>query len=184
MHVKGKVSSFGGPQDTTGVTSSEDLAWWETWDDVVEDRAEELFLPHQPPGTTGLARRLNAANTFYIACRWDYEQFSKSHLATSGDMAMVRATKTGRQYLARPCDWGPNEETTGGRVADISPALMTALGIETDDEVEVTYPGAETTPAPGPEPRPEVTVALTIPHNVDLKLLINDIRFMTGDEHA
>ena len=33
---------------------------------------------------------------------------------------------------------GPHETT--GRVADISPGLMEALDIETDDEVEVIYP--------------------------------------------
>ena len=58
MRITGKVSHFGGPSDT-GVSPSEDLAWWEDWDDVVEDKATELFLPHQPPNTTGLARRLN-----------------------------------------------------------------------------------------------------------------------------
>ena len=38
--------------------------------------------------------------------------------------------------MALPADWGPNEKT--GRVADLSPGLMEALGIDTDDEVEVS----------------------------------------------
>jgi hypothetical protein len=53
-------------------------------------------------------------------------------------MALVRAPKTGRQFTAAPADWGPHVNTQ--RVADISPILMRELGIETDDEVEVTYP--------------------------------------------
>jgi hypothetical protein len=48
----------------------------------------------------------------------------------------VRAVKTGREAVATPADWGPHEDT--GRVADISPGLMEQLGIQTDDEVEIT----------------------------------------------
>jgi hypothetical protein len=53
-------------------------------------------------------------------------------------MALVTATKTGIALTAFPSDWGPNENT--GRIADLSPGLMTDLGIETDDEVTVVYP--------------------------------------------
>src|SRR4249920_1189885 len=181
MRITGKVSHFGGPSDI-GVSPSEDLAWWEDWDDVVEDKATELFLPHQPPNTTGLARRLNP-DKFYLAMRWDYDTFSKDHLATSGDRALVRA-ENGRQFLARPCDWGPNENT--GRVADISPGLMTALGIETDDEITVTYPaeGVERPDRPDRPDRPpwsppaQVVVDLTIPDGVKLVLRINGDQLM------
>jgi N-acetylmuramoyl-L-alanine amidase len=134
MKVTGKVSHFGGPQDM-GVSPSEDLAFWEEYSQVADP--EELLLPKQPPNTTGLARRLDPAK-FYIACRWDYDQYSKKELASGDDWALVRAPKTGRKFLARPADWGPHENT--GRVADISPGLMAALGIVTDDTVEVTYP--------------------------------------------
>lgn len=138
MKISGKVSHFGGPQDT-GVSPSEDLAFWEDYDRVADP--EELFLPAQPPGTTGLARRLDPKK-YYIACRWDYDQYSKASLASGEHWALVRSTKTGKQVLARPADWGPNEQTTGGRVADVSPAVLTALGIVTDDIVEVVYPFA------------------------------------------
>jgi hypothetical protein len=56
-------------------------------------------------------------------------------------MALVSATKTGIAIKAFPADWGPHEST--GRIADLSPALMDALGIETDDEVTVIYPYEE-----------------------------------------
>ena len=53
FHAEGKCSQFGGPEDT-GVSPSEGLAFIF---DV--DQAPQLFLPYQPSGTTGLARRLN-----------------------------------------------------------------------------------------------------------------------------
>jgi len=132
VKLRGKVSHFGGPNDM-GVSPNEGLAFVYS-----VDMAPHLFLPSQPPGTTGLARRLDP-DVFYLATRWDYAQFPKTTLLEH--MALVRAPKTGLEYLAYPADWGPNEAT--GRVADISPGLMDALGIQTDDEVEVTYPYAE-----------------------------------------
>jgi hypothetical protein len=130
LRTKGKVSWFGGPEDV-GVSPSEGLAF--IYD--VEDKPQ-IFLDEQPAGTSGLARRLDPS-THYIAMRFDYDQFSKDFLAGK-DVAMVRAPKTGKSLIAHPADWGPHTST--GRVADISPGLMTDLGIETDDEVEVVYP--------------------------------------------
>src|SRR5207344_1761227 len=98
MRITGKMSTFGGPNDS-GVSPSEDLAWWETWDQVVEDGAEDLFLPQQAANTTGLARRLNP-DKFYLACRFDYDEFPKSQLSTN-TKALVQA-EHGRQFLARP----------------------------------------------------------------------------------
>lgn len=133
MKVTGRVSSFGGPDDT-GVAPDEGLAFIYS----VSDKPD-LFLPRQPPGTTGLARRLDP-DEYYIACRWDYNAPGQSKTELLEHVALVRApgTGTGRQFLAWPADWGPHEDT--GRVADISPGLMAALGIATDDEVEVIYP--------------------------------------------
>lgn len=129
MHLTGKCSWFGGPQDT-GVAPDEGLAFIY---DVAD--APDLFLPTQPPGTTGLARRLDP-DEYYVACRWDYDQYPKPSLLEH--LARVTATKTGKTFLAAPADWGPNSNT--GRIADISPGLMEALGIQTDDEVTVEYP--------------------------------------------
>jgi N-acetylmuramoyl-L-alanine amidase len=127
--TRGTCSWFGGPDDT-GVAPDEGLAFIYEVDD-----APHLFLPEQPPGTSGLARRLDP-EMFYIACRWDYDVTPKPSLLEH--TALVRSPKTGRKFEAYPADWGPNENT--GRVADLSPGLMDALGITTDDEVEVTYP--------------------------------------------
>jgi N-acetylmuramoyl-L-alanine amidase len=127
--VCGKVSWFGGPNDK-GVASDEGLAFI----DEVED-APHLFLPRQPPQTTGLARRLDP-HAHYIACRWDYDVTPRAMLLEQ--VALVRALPSGRSLTAFPADWGPHEST--GRVADISPGLMESLGIQTDDEVEVIFP--------------------------------------------
>jgi hypothetical protein len=130
FYARGTCSWFGGPEDE-GVSPSEGLAFFYEVSD-----APHLFLPTQPSGTTGLARRLNPG-LMYIACRWDYNRTPKSMLARWNVQALVRAR--GKEFLAWPADWGPHEEQTG-RAADLSPALMRALGVETDDEVEVIYP--------------------------------------------
>jgi N-acetylmuramoyl-L-alanine amidase len=130
LHVTGKVSWFGGPDDT-GVTPSEGLAFIYKY-----EAKPEIFLPKQPVGTTGLARRLNP-DKHYLALRWDYGQFPKTRLA-GPEMALVRAPSTDLGFLAHPADWGPHVNTQ--RVADISPGLMRDLGLQTDDVVEVIYP--------------------------------------------
>ena len=127
----GRCSWFGGPDDE-GVDPDEGLAFFYDYLD-----APHLFLPEQPPGTTGLARRLDP-NKPYVACRWDYEVTPKSMLQDPRLRALVRAPKTGKQAMAWPADWGPAETTN--RIADLSPGLMEALGIETDDVIEIIYP--------------------------------------------
>lgn len=137
VEFSGTCSWFGGPNDD-GVAWDEDLAWWWDWDQVAAAGATSLFLPEQPPNTSGLARRLDSEEP-YVACRWDYSVTPKSMLADQRLLASVYAPKTGKRFLARPVDWGPHEEQTG-RAADLSPGLMELLGIDTDDTVEVIYP--------------------------------------------
>ncbi|MGA9770531.1 MAG: hypothetical protein WBV94_15945 [Blastocatellia bacterium] len=130
VNLRGKMSTFGGPRDT-GVSPAEGLA-------LVITRAhfeqlEEYFLDQQPPGTTGLARRLNP-ETFYIACRWDYHITPPD--ALRGLLVTVKNPVNNISAQAKPMDWGPNIRTH--RVADLSPGLAAYLGLETDDIVEVT----------------------------------------------
>lgn len=127
LRLVGKVSWFGGPSDK-GVAPDEGLAF------IYEmEQAPQLFLPFQPSGTTGLARRLNPY-IHYIACRWDYDEYPKDVLL--GELALVRAN--GIELLAFPADWGPHEDTD--RVADLSPGLMQDLKLFTDDEAEIIFP--------------------------------------------
>jgi hypothetical protein len=141
----GKCSYFGGPNDM-GVDADEDLAWWD--DPADADENPHLFLPNQPPGTTGLARRLDPAKP-YVACRWDYDVTPKSMLADPTLRALIRNYRNNIQALAWPADWGPHEDT--GRAADLSPGLMEALQLQTDDEVEVVYPAPTLIIAEEPE---------------------------------
>ena len=92
-----------------------------------------LFLPTPPPGTTGLGRRLNP-DKYYFACRWNYNDTPKEFLKRA--LARVENPSNGRAADARPVDWGPNIAT--GRVADLSPGLAAALGLQTDDVVRIT----------------------------------------------
>jgi hypothetical protein len=133
--AEGMVSWFGGPDDKTGVSPSEGLAFIYTTEDQ-----PVLFLSYQPEGTTGLARRLNPEQP-YVACRWPYTSETKSQWreVLLHEMAMVYAPKSGKSIKCYPADWGPHEEKTG-RAADISPSAMEYLEIDTDDDVIVTFP--------------------------------------------
>lgn len=128
MRIEGKVSHFGGPDDM-GMSPEEPLAF--IYD--VSD-APYLFLPG---AEEALGRNLDPEIP-YIACRWDYDNPEQTREMLLKHVAMVYAPKTGRAYFAAPADWGPGEQT--GRVADISPGLMSMLGITTDDIVEVIFP--------------------------------------------
>ena len=127
----GKMSVFGGPDDH-GVTAAEGLALFGPADVAANP---DLFLPTQPPGTTGVARRLNP-QAKYLACRWDYSATPKDFLR--GIKVRVSNPANGRSEEARPADFGPNEAT--GRVADLSPGLAQALGLDTDHVCQVDIP--------------------------------------------
>lgn len=131
FRIVGTCSHFGGPDDH-GVDEDEGLAFI---DDKMD--APHLFLPDGAPGTEdmGLARCLNPF-VHYLAVRWDYGKYPKPSLLEN--VARVTALKTGISLVAFPADWGPHQDT--GRIADLSPGLMTDLGITTDDEVCVEYP--------------------------------------------
>lgn len=126
----GRCSLFGGQFDT-GVTPDEDLALAEESDIVDNDSPlNGLWLAEQPPGTTGLARRLNLFS-FYCACRWDYQKTSRDTLRRS--YVVVFNNRNKRVALVKPVDWGPNIRT--GRVIDLSPGAAYYLGLSTDSLV-------------------------------------------------
>jgi hypothetical protein len=140
----GKMSTFGGPADE-GVGPHEGLAligptdlgiWWYS----------SLFLPEPPPGTTGLARRLNP-RAFYLAMRWDYARFSKQVLRNT--VVKLTNPENGLHVFARPVDFGPGDGSViegqpsrdTGRLADLSPGAATALGLGTDEVVRCELVG-------------------------------------------
>lgn len=138
LQFEGRMSTFGGPRDL-GVKPDEGLALINPVH-LEEPRIRALFLDKQPPGTTGLARRLNP-DRYYFACRFPYEKLTvadrarwKAHLR--GALARVMNPRTGVTLEAVPVDWGPHETT--GRAVDLSPGLAAALDLKTDDQVVVT----------------------------------------------
>jgi len=151
MYMKkfiGKISTFGGPEDM-GVTPAEGLAFFDERD-LAAPEHKSLFLPESPPGTTGLARRLNPAK-MYIAMRWDYSVTPKSWLRLA--RVVVTNPRNGKRIYARPADWGPHTRT--GRVADLSPGLAQFLEVSTDEEVEIEVPISEDDPNPKIDPTPD-----------------------------
>lgn len=127
----GKMSTFGGPNDTKGVSSIEGLALVEPSE---MHKFPGMFLAEQPPGTTGLARRLDP-DAFYCACKWNYKETPRSFLQT----IMVQVTNAaGKSIMVRPVDEGPNDRLD--RVIDLSPGAAKALGLQTDDTVTVLMP--------------------------------------------
>jgi N-acetylmuramoyl-L-alanine amidase len=131
FRVEGKMSTFGGPHDL-GMSPDEGLALFGNAD-LKDPKYSYLFLPAAPPGTSGLGRRLNP-DQYYFACRWNYADTPKEFLRRA--LARVENPKTGRAVDARPVDWGPHPST--GRVADLSPGLAAALGLNTDDVARIT----------------------------------------------
>jgi hypothetical protein len=139
FRVEGKMSTFGGPKDT-GMSATEGLALFAP-SDLQDPKYSYLFLPTPPPGTTGLGRRLNP-DKYYFACRWNYNDTPREFLKRV--LARVENPSNGRAVDARPVDWGPNIAT--GRVADLSPGLAAALGLQTDDVVRITISALRATP--------------------------------------
>ena len=131
FRVEGKMSTFGGPTDT-GMSANEGIALF-TPADLQDPKYSYLFLPTPPPGTTGLGRRLDPEK-YYFACRWNYNDTPREFLKRA--LARVENPANGRAADARRVDWGPNIST--GRVADLSPGLAKALGLQTDDFVRIT----------------------------------------------
>lgn len=127
----GKVSTFGGPNDT-GMTPSEGL--WSFPEGTIPDGYEDLFLDHQPSGTTGLGRRLNPEKA-YIACRWFNTTAVAGYKILGHRMLRYAVSANGKMIICQPADWGPAAWT--GRIADISPGAAKYLGVDTDDVVSV-----------------------------------------------
>ena len=153
FRVEGKMSTFGGPTDT-GMSASEGLALF-TPADTQDPKYSYLFLPTPPPGITGLGRRLNPEK-YYFACRWNYNDTPREFLKRA--LARMENPANGCAADARPVDWGPNIST--GRVADLSPGLAKALGLQTDGVVRITISAFRATPVTPVKPVKEAAPAI------------------------
>ena len=131
--LKGKMSHFGGKDDTT-LADDEPLAI------VQNDNFEHyktLFVNEEKGGDFPHAKNLNPA-TSYIACRWDYRVTPRLRLREC--MITVKNTANAKTEQAVAVDWGPN--VVLDRVADLSPGLADKLGLKTGHvcEVVITLP--------------------------------------------
>ena len=137
--VKGKCSYFGG-KDDTGVGEREGLALIEN-SDLDHWRYRHLFVSAVNwDNSKGLARNLNP-NALYCAMRWSELGLDRS----AARNAMVKVSFGSAFVWCQPCDYGPGDgkpvdgqdTRDTGRVIDLSPGALSALGVKTDFEVGV-----------------------------------------------
>lgn len=128
--VRGRVSSFGGPNDT-GVTSTETGA-------VSGERLRSLNNPLNPSAST-LASR--PEDYYYAAMRWAYSPNSVTFWRRQ--RFVVTNPTTGATIVVRAVDWGPHTRT--GRVLDLSPQALRDLGATTDDLMLIAFAPEGTT---------------------------------------
>jgi hypothetical protein len=126
---RGKISTFGGPNDT-GMRPGEGLAIVESdnFDQYVA-KFPNLFLDRNKGP---LGRNLNPKEP-YLAARWDYHLTPRKSLINLP--ITVTNPLTGKSAQAIAVDFGPNNKTH--RVADLSPGLADHLGLQTDEEAVV-----------------------------------------------
>ncbi|MDP2341953.1 MAG: N-acetylmuramoyl-L-alanine amidase [Deltaproteobacteria bacterium] len=122
--VRGKVSHFGGPNDT-GVSSTETGA-------VTGERLRSLNSPLNASDATIATR---PADFYFIAMRWDYTPHGRSFWVNARILVVNPAN--GVKVVLRPVDWGPNTNTR--RILDISPEAISDLGASTDDNLLVSF---------------------------------------------
>jgi hypothetical protein len=125
--VQGRVSHFGGPNDT-GVSSTETGA-------ITGERLRSLNVPLNPSAETLRAR---PEDFYYVAMRFDYTNVGRTFWRTA--RLLVVNPRTHAAVVVRPVDWGPNTRTA--RIVDVSPQVMADLEIDTDDLVSVSFAGA------------------------------------------
>lgn len=160
MKITGKVSTFGG-KDDTGMSVKEGLALFEPQDAGM--LIEQGLILAENPSRFGLGRRLNPA-AFYIACRWSEQHPEPSREFLRSAAGTLVNEKTGVSVSGvRPVDWGPNVNT--GRAMDLSPGLAKAAGLDTDDvasfvldvpgEAAVSEVSVDALPKPMPKNPPQ-----------------------------
>lgn len=122
--VKGKVSWFGGPNDT-GVSASETGAV----------TFETLRSLNSPVNASAEVIQSRPRDFYYVAMRWNYSPLGREWWANA--RLLVVNPSNGRAVVVRPVDWGPGIST--GRILDLSPQSLTDLGLSTDQEALVSF---------------------------------------------
>ncbi len=124
QYVRGKVSHFGGPNDT-GVSSTETGA-------ITGERLRSLNNPMSPSSSTLSSR---PEDYYYAAMRWNYSPNGRTFWSTARFVVINPATN--RKIVVRAVDWGPHTRTS--RIIDLSPQALDDLGATTDDDLLVAF---------------------------------------------
>lgn len=107
---RGKISHFGGPEESA------------------HERNRSLAIyPNKKVASL-------KEDDYYCAMRWDYKKHPRNWLQT---IEVTITAMNGKTIKAKPVDWGPGKQS---RIIDVSPGIMKALGIKTDDTVVVLIP--------------------------------------------
>ncbi|MBO6933999.1 MAG: N-acetylmuramoyl-L-alanine amidase [Deltaproteobacteria bacterium] len=133
-YVRGKISWFGSPDDRSIPTSGTGA--------ITGERVRYLNDPVDPSAETLAAR---PADYYWIAMRWNYEPRGREFWRNA--RFVLTNPATGASVVARAVDWGPHTRTR--RVVDVSPQVMSDLGLVTDQDVLVAFaaPGTALGPA-------------------------------------
>lgn len=122
--VRGKISWFGGPNDY-GVGPNETVA-------ISGEVARRLNSPMNASAQTIESR---PEDFYYAAMRFDYAPNGRAFWRDA--RLLVINPDTQDAVVVRPADWGPNTYTR--RIIDLSPQTLEDLGLDTDDEVWVSF---------------------------------------------
>lgn len=122
--VRGKISWFGGPQDF-GVGPNETCA-------ISGEVARRLNSPMNASRETIDSR---PDDFYYAAMRFDYAPNGRAFWADARLLVVNPDTQVA--VVVRPADWGPNTSTR--RIIDLSPQTLEDLGLDTNDEVLVSF---------------------------------------------
>lgn len=123
-YVSGRVSWFGGPNDT-GVTSTETGA-------ITGERLRSLNSPLSPSADDLTSR---PEDFYFAAMRFNYGPAGVSFWRDA--RLLVLNPASGSMIVVRPVDWGPNTSTR--RTVDLSPQAMVDLDMVTDDGALVAF---------------------------------------------
>ena len=137
LRLQGRVSNFGGPDDT-GMAQMEDTAF--VWDKDSEKDYPGFFLPYNPARPTGYGRRLRTEK-HYLACRWEElgTPLPRKYLRLPTTLCTVLNPVTGDKVEdVRAIDFGPHESLN--RVADLSPSVERLCKLQTDQVAVILIP--------------------------------------------
>ncbi len=133
--IRGKISKFGGPEDT-GVRANETPALLVKKKSDEEEPVKVLRKFNKPLNADRATISKRPGDFYYIAMRWSYDPKPKTTWWPHQKIVVINPT-TGAAVVVSPIDWGPNIATK--RTMDVSPQTLTDLGLDTDQDALVAF---------------------------------------------